>query len=409
MNTKKIFVIGGGFAGVKAALELDKRKLPDTKIILISDKPHFEYYPLFYRVLGGHTPLEVCIPLSSIFEDTGVEVIQDSIYRFNLKEKMFVGRSASFYSYDTLVLALGSETAYYDTPGLKELSYNVQSIHNILRLKKHLHQIFNECVRTDSNDKNCSAHIVVVGGGPTGCGIAANLALYGRSLAQRHGIDPSFITIDIIQSPSRLVPMMPEKISEKVKKHLQSLGVNIFLNRRVMKEEVAGVFMKDMQLDTKTLVWCAGVRPSSVYADIGGFDLDSKFRVLVDEHLQAKDWEDVYVIGDGASLPYSGLALTALEDADYVANYIANKQLNIHTEPYVQKARNPIVPLEPGWGVGTVKGVWIEGKMAWTVKRMMDLEFFKSILPREKAWAAYKEDKVMWETCPICAPQIQTA
>ena len=65
---KRILIVGGGFGGIKAGLELSKKNLTDTTITLISDKPHFEYHALLYRVLTGHSPLEVCIPLFEIFK-----------------------------------------------------------------------------------------------------------------------------------------------------------------------------------------------------------------------------------------------------------------------------------------------------------------------------------------------------
>ena len=78
MDTR-ILVIGGGFVGVSAALHLAKKSLKNTKITLVSDRPHFEYHGALYRLVTGSNPLEVCIPLREIFAGYDVEVLEDKI------------------------------------------------------------------------------------------------------------------------------------------------------------------------------------------------------------------------------------------------------------------------------------------------------------------------------------------
>src|SRR3989344_8759292 len=120
MSEIKIIIIGGGFGGVRTALDLEAQKLSNTRIILISDKPHFEYYPTLYRVVTGSNPLEVCIPYREIFQNKELEIIEDTIEDVDLQTKTLTGKTGSYYRFDYLVLALGSETAYFDISGLAE-------------------------------------------------------------------------------------------------------------------------------------------------------------------------------------------------------------------------------------------------------------------------------------------------
>ena len=238
---KKIVIVGGGFGGIRCALDLANQNLPGVDIILISDKPHFEYTPALYRVVTGRSPLEVCIPLREIFDGKDVEVLEDSITKVNVKEKKLKGSSGSKYSFDFLLLALGSETAYFEIPGLRDLCFGFKSINEALRLKRHLHELFSTCEKATMEEKVCSANIVIVGGGATGTELAGELALYARELAKKHNLRPSLVTIDLIEASHRLVPVMPEDISKVLKKRLHSLGVNIFLNRAVIKREIEQV------------------------------------------------------------------------------------------------------------------------------------------------------------------------
>src|SRR2546428_136764 len=120
---KRIVIVGGGFGGIRATLDLAKKSPAGVKIILISDKNHFEYYPALYKIATGKSPIEVCIPLSEVFKNKNVEIIQDKITAVDSVKKILKGESGSNYSFDFLSLALGSETAFFNVPGLQELSF----------------------------------------------------------------------------------------------------------------------------------------------------------------------------------------------------------------------------------------------------------------------------------------------
>lgn len=397
-----ICIIGGGFGAVKAAYELNRLRLPDVRIQLISDKPHFEYHARLYRVLTGRSPLEVCIPLRDIFGNSFVELVSDTVTSIDIKKKVCIGASGSVFKYDTLVVALGSEPDYYNTPGLKDLSFSMSSIQNVLRLKRHLHELFLSCSRGDSEEKNCSAHIVIVGGGATGIEAAGELAVYARLLAKKHSIDPSFVTVDLIHSGSRLMSSFPEGISEKIRHRLNTLGVNLFFNRRVMREELEQVFLKDMEMKTKTLIWCAGVKPHGLISQIEGLTLDKRGRVVVNEFMQAAGSEDVYVAGDNAATKYSGMAQTALQDGDYIASHIAARLNKSSMGPYMPKEPVYAVPVGPDWAVYVSNQFTATGKIGWWMRRYLDLRFFLSLLSFKKAFAAFSNDRILWETCPVC-------
>ena len=310
--SKKIVIVGGGFGGIRAALDLAKRKLPNAKIVLISDKPYFEYSAALYRAATGRSLLEARIPLKEIFNDTGVEIIEDAVARINLKEKILVGGSDSRYSFDFLVLSLGNETAYFNIPGLQELSFGFKSVNEALRLKKHLHELFASCEKINAAEKICAARIIIIGAGASGAELAGELAVYRQKLAKNHRLDPSLIAINLIEAAPRILPLLPEDVSKRVEQRLRDLGVDIFLNKAVTKEDVEGIYLKDMEIKTKTVVWAAGLKPNYLYGETAGLEIDKKGRVLVNEYLQPKDYENVFVIGDAAATLYTGMAQTAI-------------------------------------------------------------------------------------------------
>ena len=405
-NSKKIVIVGGGFGGIRAALDLAGKQLPNAKIILINDKPHFEYHPALYRVVTGQSPLEVCIPLREIFIGKNVEILEDTIIKVNLKEKLLKGSSDSHYSFDFLILALGSETAYFNIPGLKEFSFGFKSINEALRLKKHLHEFFNIYTKVAPEERACRAHIIVAGGGASGTELAGEIAIYSKKFARNYKFNPSLVTIDLIEAAARLLPALPDDISKKVENRLHQLRVNIFLNQTVVKEDIKEAYLKNMEMKTKTVIWTAGIKPHHLYSQIKGLTFDNKRRVMVDKFLQAQKWNNVFVIGDAASTPYAGMAQTAIHDGQFVAKVIERKLFSgrqIH--PYQPKPPFYAIPVGSGWAAVMIGNLRFYGKIGWWLRRIADLQFFLSILPWCKAISAFQSGKTLCESCAICLPE----
>lgn len=400
-SENRIVVVGGGFAGIRCALDLSKKNLSNTKIVLISDKTHFEYYPRIYRVVTGDSPLEVCIPLSSIFNHKNVEVIIDEITEVSLENNILTGVSGTKYAYNELVLALGSETVYFGIEGIQERSFGFKSIQEALKLKKHLHKLFDIYLSEKKEDVVSSLHVVVVGGGPSGVELVGELTKYMKYLANLHSIDNNFITIDIIEASARLTPTLPEDVSSRLYDRLHSLGVNIFLNRAVVKQDVDEITMKGMSLQSNTLIWTAGSRTNKFYEAIKGLNLNRNGRVIVDSYLNADNWKNVYIAGDAANTTYAGLAQTALYDGSYVARTIASKIKNKKLIKYKPRKVAYAVPVGKYWAAVAVGPLKIYGFIGFCIREFIDLRFFLSILPFKKALKVYRNNAIC-DSCVSC-------
>ncbi|OGD92665.1 hypothetical protein A2697_02570 [Candidatus Curtissbacteria bacterium RIFCSPHIGHO2_01_FULL_41_44] len=402
---QKVVIIGGGFGGVSTALDLSKLNIANLKITLVSDKPHFEYHPALYRVVTGKSPLEVCIPLEEIFAGKKVEVVEDKISKIQLEDKVVIGQSGSKYKFNFLVLALGSETAYLAIPGLMEHSFGFKSISEAIRLKNHLHAVFAKCKTASKEEKVCLVHIIIVGAGTSGTELAGELALYTKTLAKNHDIDPTLVTIDLIEAAPQILPSLPSDIAKNIEKRLRFLGINIFVNRTLLKEEIREVYLKDMKMKTKTVIWTAGVAPNALLGRTRKFRTNQKGQVIVDEYLQAAGHTGVFVIGDGAAGKYSGMAQTAIADGKIAA---ANIGRLINGLPLIKnQPQKPIaaIPVGKSWAAVIIGKVRIYGTLGWVLRRLADLRFFASVLPLKKALLAFGSGKTLCESCPICLPE----
>jgi NADH dehydrogenase len=402
-SLKKVLVVGAGFGGVSAALHLAKKNIPDLKITLVSPSVHFEYHAGLYRVMTGRSPLEVCVPLRDIFDKTNVEIFQDTLIDVNFKKNTATGRDGVLYHFDYLILALGTETAYYDIPGLSELSFSLKSINDAVRLNEHLHKSFSECaVIKDKADKMCNTHIVIIGGGATGCEMAGELAVYTKKLAKKHGLEESMVTIDLITSSSALVPGISSEFSERIKDKLHNLGVNIYLNRRVMKEELETVYLRDVELKAKTVIWAAGTAGNFFYRD-AELPVDTKGKVIVDEYLRSPSFGNVFIIGDGAATKFSGMAQTAVYDGEFVAQNIAKELTDRKVVSYEPRPVDYFIPVGTNWAAANAGGKKYFGQWGWFLRRLADFKFFRSILPLSKAITAFRADGILWDNCPVCS------
>ena len=402
MQPKRVLIIGGGFGGVLTALSLAQKQIPNLHITLVSDKHHFEYTPALYKLATGRSPMEMCIPLGQIFDGTHVDFLIDTMVGGSLSEKVIYGASGSHYTYDYLILALGAETTYFNIPGIAENSFSIKTVESTLKLKNHLHTIFNTHNGLSKGELMAQFQFVIIGGGPAGVELAGNIRRYARELAYHHGIPEKLITVDILQGAPRLLPTMSEKVSALALKQLNKLGINIILNKAVTGEDEKGVYLKDIQLNAKTIIWTAGVRANHLYSTIKGLELDKAGRVLVDNLMRAGNTENVFVIGDGASTPFAGTAQTAVHDGSYVARVITASLLDKKLPVYKPHQTPYVVPIGNNWAIFTYKNIAWSGRIFWWLRELIDLRFFLSILPLRSAWTIWREGGILCESCPTC-------
>lgn len=402
-TTHTIVIVGGGFAGIQAALKLKKSKCSNVKIIVINNKHNFEYYPGLYRVVMDHSPIEVCVPYELIFRNTGIEIVYTTIVSVDTVQKKIFGIHDEIYSYDSLILGLGSETNYFNLPGLDTLSFGFKSVKEALTLKNHIHDLFKEHDHPSQEELVSHFHVVIVGGGASGVELAGDLVSHLKIMAKFHGINPSLVTIDIIEASSRLLPALPESVSETALVRLRSLGVNVFLNRALIKEEIEQVYLKDMSMKSKTVIWTAGTKTNHLYGEIKNFEFGKGGRVIVDEYLQAKNCENVFIVGDGASTPYAGLAQTAIFDGRYVASVIEARLLGKTPKKYTPKKNSYAIPVGQGWGIVLLGDFLMMGRVAWWIRHIIDVRFFLSILPFSYVWKMYKKPDLNEAYCSVCA------
>jgi len=385
----QITIVGGGFGGIRAALKLARDK--SNQITLISDRPEFQYYPALYSSATGHSHLESWVPLGEIFaEHQNVKVHIDTIENLHASDKTLRGKSGATYKYDTLVLAMGVVTTYFGIPGLETYAYGIKSEAEIKRLKQRLYTDIAENHELDRN-------YVVIGAGPTGTELAAALGTYIQRLSKKYEVKGRGPKIKLIEASPRVLPRMSEMTSRVVEHRLRKLGVDVQTGKKVEGESATELVVSGKPIASHTVIWTSGVTNNPFFAahpEI--FKLAKNGRVEVDAYLKA--YSNIYVIGDNAATPYTGLAQTAIHDGDFVAKNLIRKSRGKKMKKYHAAKPIPVVPVGANWAVVEWGPVKLYGFIGGLIRRAADAIGYNDVLPLGRtigAWTAsmvYEDD-----------------
>lgn len=390
---KQVLILGGGFGGVKTALNLCDSD--DYNVTLMSDSADFKYYPALYRSATGGSRKASVVALADIFEGKPVIIMNERAVKLDRDHQMVVTESKKKVAYDILVVALGSITNYFGIKGLQEYSYGIKSIDEAEELKEHLHKLMLDERKPDLN-------YVVVGGGPTGIELAGALPHYLRWIMKHHGIKSRKINIELVEAAPRLLPRMPRDLSRAVARHLRKEGIKLYLGQTVRAQTTDELIVNDRPIKSRTVIWTAGMASNPFLKD-NNFTLE-KGRVSVDEFLRAKNepGENIYVIGDNAFTEYSGMAQTALHDAVFLADNL--KRLADGSVPKVYRPKRPIYVYPAGerWAAVLWGSVRMYGWLGWALREAADWVGYHDVGPWWKASELFLAEYESEESCPIC-------
>lgn len=390
MAKHRVVIVGGGFGGIKTALELaDDHRFDVT---LISDHDDFRVYPTLFQVSTGGSHRLASIPLSEIFSAKHVEIVIDTVSDINRKDRTVITKSGKTFGYEAAIFALGVKTNYFGIAGLPEYSYGIKTLADAEELKAHLHQQI--CV-----ERKLDLNYVVIGGGPTGVELAGALPGYIRTIAKNQKIRKRKVHIDLIEASPRLVPRMPKDVSRAITRNLRRQGVKVYTKTAVQAQSADALMVNNKPIRSHTVIWTAGVANNNFFSE-HDFQLARNGRVRVDQFLQAE--AGVYVIGDNADTPYGGMAQTAIYDAKFVAanlQRIASKQ---DPKPYNAKKPIYVLPAGPNWAAVLWGKIRIYGWLGNAMRSAADLVQYRDYLPWQLAlsrWAALNDEE---DFCPHC-------
>lgn len=397
-NKHHVVIVGGGFGGVKAALELSKNE--NVAVTLVSDHKDFRYYPSLYHTATGGLRAQSSIPLKDIIDDNPIEYVHGTAVTVDRNRKTIELKGGKEIRFDTLILALGVVTNYFGIKGLDKYSYGIKSIEEIERFKQHLHKQMQDEHQPDLN-------YIIVGAGPTGIELAGALPDYLRKLMSYHGIKHKVIRIELVEALPRLLPRSPKTTSLAVRRQLRRLGIKLLLGQAVEGETADALFINGKPLPSHTVVWTAGMANHPFFT-VNNFALNERHKVVVNDFLEAEP--NIYVIGDNAATPFSGMAQTALHDGNFVSRTIALKLAGKEQKKYTARQPVSIIPAGPHWAAVDWGKSHFYGRLGWILREAADLLGFHDLEPWWQASEQFLTELGSEESeCAVCATAEQAA
>lgn len=397
MNQRpKVVIIGAGFAGLYAA-----RALGDAPVdVTVVDRTnHHVFQPLLYQVATAMlAPTDICAPIRWLLRNQrNTEVLLAEVERIDLERRVVCCIDGTELPYDFLIVGAGARHSYFGHPEWERLAPGLKSVEDAIELRRRWLLAFERAERTTSEDeRRAQLTFVIVGGGPTGVELAGMLPTIARNALPRdfRHIDTAAARIILIEGGPRLLPAMPEDLSEHARQDLVDLGVEVRTNLVVTNVGEGFVEAGGERIEARTILWAAG----NTAAPLGSFlgvPLDRAGRVLVADDLSIADHPEVFVAGDLAVLHSRGRPVPAVAPAAMQSGRTAARNI-LHTlrregrEPFHYVNKGDLATIGRYRAVGVLAGRHLSGFIAWWIwlfVHIMYLAGFRNRLSVLVEWA----------------------
>jgi NADH dehydrogenase len=390
-NTKHIVIIGAGFAGVQAAINLSKNLGYKTKITLVDKRDYHLFTSNLYEVAAAEEELttikglkkSITLPLREIFKTAKVNFVQKEVVKI-LPDQKKIQLSQGELKYDYLVLALGSQSNFFNIKGAEENSLTLKNLPDGLRIRNK----FESEVQAHQMDANKKVlRVVVAGGGYTGLELAAELKGLADLLALKYSYPREKIEIQVIEANNKLVAGFDDRLSVDSYNRLMELQIKVSISARIMEVDRNFIFlMSGEKIAYDILVWTTGVKASPIESSVE-LKLDQRGGILTNEFLQLVDYPEIFAVGDGAFItdqqkkPVPPTAQDASHEGKYISYalaYILKNQKPLR--PYVPKKHGFIVVLGGKWAIMSYNGIYLTGFIAWCVGQLAHLRYYASVV-----------------------------
>ena len=303
MQRPRVVILGGGFGGLSAAHALSGQAVDVT---LIDRTNHHVFQPLLYQVATAVlAPSDITSPIRWILRNQrNATVLLGHVRSIDVgRREVLLDDDAAPIGYDFLIVATGARHEYFGHADWEARAPGLKSIEDALEVRRRFLVAFERAERTeDQAERDALMHFVIVGGGPTGVEMAGMIAEISRLSLPRdfRRIDTRRARITLVEGGPRILAALPDSLSNRALSDLANLGVEVLTGSVVTGIDEHGVQVGDRFLPTRTVVWAAGNKGSSLALSLGA-PLDAARRVIVAPDLSLPGHPEVFVVGDLAA------------------------------------------------------------------------------------------------------------
>jgi len=389
-NAHRVVVVGGGFGGLTAVKALAR---VDADVTLVDRHNYHLFQPLSYQVAtGALSPGDIAMPLRHIFRrQQRVTVLMGDVVGFELDEHQVVLRAdvpggVLRLRYDTLVVAGGSDYAYFGHDEWRQVALEVKSLDSAIEVRGRILHAF-EVAELNPDDQHSWLTFVVVGAGPTGVEMAGQIAELAEDTL--HGefrrVDPRSRRVLLVETGDKVLGAFPDPLPQRAARSLERLGVTLMLGHTVVDVQEAAVELREpdgtaSRIDARTVIWAAGVEASPqarMLAEAGGAEIDRSGRLTVEPGLSLPGHGEVLALGDMVSVTDSrtgeavilpGLAPVAMQQGRYAGRVIAARIAGRDApKPFHYHDKGTLATIGRARGVASIRGLRFSGFPAWAI------------------------------------------
>jgi NADH dehydrogenase len=338
----------------------------------VVDRHNYQtFLPLLYQVsTAGLAADHVAYPIRGALRKTPVKFRMGSPISIDHKNQEVKLDSSELLKFDHLIVALGSVSADFGIPGVKEFTLGMKTVSEALTIRAEIMRRFEDLCRFEDDTK---LSITVVGGGPTGVEMAGAIAeLIRGPLKSDQANAAAHIDITLIEAGPRLLPPFAPSLSARTKKDLEKLGVKVLVNAAVQEVEHRKIKLKDgTTIASEITIWAAGVKGSDAMAQLNLPTAGN--RVAVDPTMQVKNYPNVWALGDiaaaigkdGNTLPM--VAPVAIQQGKFIAKQIMRLAKGQKLENFKYLDKGSMATIGRNKAIVQVKGIKISGAIAWLI------------------------------------------
>ena len=383
----RILIVGGGFGGLAAARKLahEFHGAEDIGVALVDSKNYTTFWPMVPSIIPSNAEVRhVAHSLRRVLRPLGVEYFQDGATDVDF-EAQRVKAGDRDYPYDYLILAPGSRTTFFGTPGAAENAMDIKGLRDALQVRNHVIDRFEEAEHLGDRAADNLLTFVIVGGGPTGVEAAADThdLIFDVLQDDYPNVDFDRVRVVLVNAGDHILKGLDSALVNAANLRLASQRIEIVNDAKV--EEVrpdAVAISGGRTIPTRTTIWAAGIEPPPM---VGKLDVakDHRGRILVDQYLRVNDRPGVYAVGDSTSIQYDGppvpaLAQSAEQQGRMAASNLAAEIKEQSPTAFRYRSVGQLVDLGEGSALVDILGVNLTGQLGaylWKIVYLYELGY----------------------------------
>ena len=388
-NKKQVIVVGGGFAGLQLARNLDRHLF---NVLLIDKINHHQFQPLFYQVATSQIePASISFPFRNIFKNRShIQIRMAELLKVNPEEHSITTTIGDF-PYDYLVLATGCRTNYFGNSNIQKNAFSLKTTYQSITIRNHILTTFEKVIAAPKEDRERMLNLTIVGGGPTGVELAGAFAEIKKEILPKdyHDIDLSKFTIRLVEGSNHVLNNMSRSSGEAAEKYLRKMGVILLKNTFVKDYDGENLTLSSGEtIKSATVIWAAGVTGRKTEG-IPAEAITRGNRIMVDRQNKVQGSDNIFAVGDIANMEtpnypngHPQVANVAINQARLLARNLKRIVQGKPVSDYTYKDLGSMATIGRNKAVVDLPFIRFKGYFAWLVWMFLHLMLILSVRNR---------------------------